>query len=156
MFHPSFQMSYLHSFVICSLTQVHEETGILLTKPMDLIPRLEDIKEDVKEINDADILEAVNITKERAKLRKAQLQAQAAIKDSPIPPVDGTGVIREDNKGTTWKVTEGEGGRKGERREGWRKSGIKEGGEVGAERVKDEGKRGKITEEGSKKGKREG
>ena len=123
------KFSYLLSFVICSLTQVHEETGILLVKPMDLIPRLEDIKEDVEEINDADILEAVNITKERAKLRRAQLQAQAAIKEPPIPPVDGTGVTRQDNETTTWKVTEGEGGGKGDggrdggrvgyRREGW-------------------------------------
>lgn len=89
------------------LTQVHEETGILLTKPMDLVPRLEDIKEDVKEISDADILEAVNIPKERAKLRKAQLQTQAAVKEPPISSVDGTGVTREDNQATTWRVMSG-------------------------------------------------
>ena len=71
---------------------------------MDLIPRLEEIKEDVKEINEADILEAANIPKERAKLRKAQLQAQAAIKDPPLSPVDGTGVPSEETQGTTWKV----------------------------------------------------
>lgn len=84
---------------------------------MDLIPRLEDIKEDVKEISEADILEAANIPKERAKLRKAQLQAQAAIKDPPLFPVDGTGVMCEDNKATTWKVAD----REGKSREGVRK-----------------------------------
>ena len=84
---------------------MHEETGILLTKPIDLIPRLEEIKEDVKEINEADIREAANIPKERAKLRKAQLQAQAAVKEKPVSPVDGTGVTREANQATTWKVS---------------------------------------------------
>ena len=83
---------------------MHEETGILLTKPMDLIPRLEGLKEDVKEINKADILEAANIPKERAKLRKAQLQAQAAVKEPPLSPVDGTGVPCEEIQGATWKV----------------------------------------------------
>ena len=83
---------------------MHEETGILLTKPIDLIPRLEEIKEDVKEINEADIREATNIPKERAKLRKAQLQAQAAVKEKPLSPVDGTGVTCEENQGTVWKV----------------------------------------------------
>ena len=87
-----------------SLTQVHEETGVLLTKPIDLIPRLDEIKEDVKEINEADIREAANIPKERAKLRKAQLQAQAVVKEKPLSPVDGTGVTCEANQGTTWKV----------------------------------------------------
>lgn len=86
---------------------MHEETGILLTKPIDLIPRLEEIKEDVKEINEADIREAANIPKERAKLRKAQLQAQAAVKEKPLSPVDGTGVTCEANQGTTWKVVKG-------------------------------------------------
>ena len=76
---------------------------------MDLIPRLEEIKEDVKEINEADILEAANIPKERAKLRKAQLQAQAAIKDPPLSPVDGTGVPSEETQGPTWKVWGGGG-----------------------------------------------
>ena len=84
---------------------MHEETGILHTKPIDLIPRLEEIKEDVKEINEADIREAANIPKERAKLRKAQLQAQAAVKEKPLSPVDGTGVTREANQGTTWKIS---------------------------------------------------
>lgn len=85
---------------------MHEETGILLTKPIDLIPRLEEIKEDVKEINEADIREAANIPKERAKLRKAQLlQAQAAVKEKPLSPVDGTGVTCEENQGTIWKVS---------------------------------------------------
>ena len=84
---------------------MHEETGILLTKPIDLIPRLDEIKEDVKEINEADIREAANIPKERAKLRKAQLQAQALVKEKPLSPVDGTGVTREANQGTTWKVS---------------------------------------------------
>ena len=83
---------------------MHEETGTLLTKPIDLIPRLEEIKEDVKEINEADIREAANIPKERAKLRKAQLQAQAAVKEKPLSPVDGTGVTCEENQGTVWKV----------------------------------------------------
>ena len=83
---------------------MHEETGILLTKPIDLIPRLDEIKEDVKEINEADIREAANIPKERAKLRKAQLQAQAAVKEKPLSPVDGTSVMCEANQGTTWKV----------------------------------------------------
>ena len=86
---------------------MHEETGILLTKPIDLIPRLEEIKEDVKEINEADIREAANIPKERAKLRKAQLQAQAAVKEKPLSPVDGTRVTCEANQGTTWKVVKG-------------------------------------------------
>lgn len=76
---------------------------------MDLVPRLEDIKEDVKDISGADILEAVNIPKERAKLRKAQLQTQAAVKEPPISSVDGTGVTREDNQATTWRVTKGRG-----------------------------------------------
>ena len=40
---------YQNSFLFYSLTQVHEETGILLIKPKDLIPRLEDIREDVNE-----------------------------------------------------------------------------------------------------------
>ena len=91
--------------VISSLTQVHEETGLLLTKPMDLIPRLEDIKEDVKEIKEEDISNAVNIPKERAKLRKEQLQAQA-VKDQPLTTVDGTGVTSEGLQGATWKVIE--------------------------------------------------
>ena len=97
---------FLLSF-FTSLTEVHEETGILLTKPIDLIPRLDEIKEDVKEINEADIREAANIPKERAKLRKAQLQAQAAVKEKPLSPVNGTGVSSEANQGTTWKVVKG-------------------------------------------------
>ena len=84
---------------------MHEETGVLLTKPIDLIPRLDEIKEDVKEINEADIREAANIPKERAKLRKVQLQAQAVVKEKPLSPVDGTGVTCEANQGTTWKVS---------------------------------------------------
>ena len=94
-----------HLSFFTSLTQVHEETGILLTKPIDLIPRLEEMKEDVKEINEADIQEAANIPKERAKLRKAQLQAQAVVKEKPLSHVDGTGVTCEANQGTTWKVS---------------------------------------------------
>ncbi|XP_015759368.1 PREDICTED: uncharacterized protein LOC107338647 [Acropora digitifera] len=70
---------------------------------MDLIPRLEDIREDVKEISEEDISRAVNIPKERARLRKKQLQAQA-IRDEPLTSVDGTGVPRDDNRGATWKV----------------------------------------------------
>lgn len=88
------------------MTKVHEETGLLLTKPMDLIPRLEDIREDVKEISEEDISRVMNIPKERARLRKEQLQAQA-IRDEPLTSVDGTGVLRDDNRGRTWKVIKG-------------------------------------------------
>lgn len=95
-----------YSLSIYSLTQVHEETGILLVKPMDLIPKLEGIKEDVKEIDDTDILEAANIPKERAKLRKAELQAQAAAaKEPPLSTVDGTGVTCDTGQGPSWKVS---------------------------------------------------
>jgi len=91
---------------VYSLTQVHEETGVLLIKPMDLIPRLEDIKEDVKDINEADILEAVNIPKERAKRRKSELMAQAAAaKEPPLSMVEGAGVPYESNQGSSWKVS---------------------------------------------------
>ncbi|KAL9958359.1 hypothetical protein ACROYT_G035365 [Oculina patagonica] len=87
------------------LTQVHEETGMLLIKPMDLIPRLEEIKEDVKEISQTDILEAANIHKERAKLRKAELLAQAAAaKEPPLTTVEGTGVTCDEGQGSSWKV----------------------------------------------------
>lgn len=90
---------------IYSLTQVHEETGVLLIKPMDLIPRLEDIKEDVKQIDEADILQAVNIPKERAKRRKSELMAQAAAaKELSLSAVEGTGVPYEKTQGSSWKV----------------------------------------------------
>lgn len=90
---------------VYSLTQVHEETGVLLIKPMDLIPRLEDIKEDVKQIDEADILQAVNIPKERAKRRKSDLMAQAAAaKELSLSAVEGTGVPYEKTQGSSWKV----------------------------------------------------
>ena len=95
-----------HDFYIYSLTQVHEETGVLLIKPMDLIPRLEDIKEDVKEINEDDILEAVNIPKERAKRRKSELMAQAAAAKEPsLSMVKGEEVSYERNQSSSWKVS---------------------------------------------------
>ena len=73
---------------------------------MDLIPKLEGIKEDVKEIDDTDILEAANIPKERAKLRKAELQAQAAAAKEPLlSTVDGTGVTCDTGQGPSWKVS---------------------------------------------------
>ena len=92
---------------IYSLTQVHEETGVMLIKPMDLIPRLEDIKDDVDQINEADILQAVNIPKERAKRRKSELMAQAAAaaKEPPLSGVEGTGVPYEKNQSSSWKVS---------------------------------------------------
>lgn len=72
---------------------------------MDLIPRLEDIKEDVKQIDEADILQAVNIPKERAKRRKSELMAQAAAaKELPLSSVEGTGVPYEKTQGSSWKV----------------------------------------------------
>ncbi|XP_027049975.1 uncharacterized protein LOC113677357 [Pocillopora damicornis] len=87
------------------LTQVHEETGILLIKPKDLIPRLEDIREDVKEIKEDDISAAANIPKLRAKLRKAELQAQvAAEKEPPLSDVEGTCATRERGQEASWKV----------------------------------------------------
>lgn len=90
---------------IYSLTQVHEETGVLLIKPIDLIPRLEEIKEDAKEINQADILEAANIPKERAKRRKTELLAQAAAaKEPPLSIVEGEGVTCDGSQGSSWKV----------------------------------------------------
>lgn len=96
---------FTSSFFFNSLTQVHEETGILLIKPKDLIPRLEEIKEDVKEIDEADILAASNIAKQRAKLRKAELQAQvAAEKEPPLSDVEGTGVTRDIGQESSWKV----------------------------------------------------
>jgi len=61
----------------------------------------------VKEISEADIREAAIIPRERAKLRRAQLQAQAAVKEKPLSPVDGTGVTCEANQETTWKVVKG-------------------------------------------------
>ena len=78
----------------------------MLIKPMDLIPRLEDIKDDVEQIKEADILEAVNISKERAKLRKSELMAQAAAaaKEPPLSAV-GTGVPYEKNQSSSWKVS---------------------------------------------------
>lgn len=73
---------------------------------MDLIPRLEDIKEDVKEINEADILEAVNIPKERAKRRKSELMAEAAAaEEDPLSMVKGEGVSNERNQSSSWKVS---------------------------------------------------
>lgn len=93
---------------IHSLTQVHEETGLLLVKPMDLIPRLEEIKEDVKEISQADILAAANIPKERAKLRKEELLAQlasAARAEQSLAGVEGTGIMSDEGQGSTWKVS---------------------------------------------------
>lgn len=73
---------------------------------MDLIPRLEDIKEDVKDINEADILEAVNILKERAKRRISELMAQAAAaKEPPLSMVEGAGVPYESNQSSSWKVS---------------------------------------------------
>lgn len=90
---------------IRSVTQIHEETGILLIKPMDLIPRLEDIKEDVKVINEEDILEAVNIPKERAKRRKTELMAQAAAaKEPPLSIVEGTRAPYGGDQSSSWKV----------------------------------------------------
>jgi len=90
---------------IHSVTQIHEETGILLIKPMDLIPRLEDIKEDVKVINEEDILEAVNIPKERAKRRKKELMAQAAAaNEPPLSIVEGTRVPYGGHQSSSWKV----------------------------------------------------
>lgn len=73
---------------------------------MDLIPRLEDLKEDAKEIGEEDISQAMNIPEERARMRKEQLQAQA-IRDQPLTSVDGTGVLRDDSRETTWKVING-------------------------------------------------
>ena len=94
-------------FSFYSLTQVHEETGILLIKPKDLIPRLEDIREDVKEIKEDDISAAANIPKLRAKLRKAELQAQvAAEKEPPLSDVEGTCATRERGQEASWKVGE--------------------------------------------------
>ena len=91
---------------IHSLTQVHEETGVLLIKPIDLIPRLEEIKEDVKEINEADILEAANIPKERAKRRKSELLAQAAAaKEPPLSTVEGMAITCDRSEGSSWKVS---------------------------------------------------
>lgn len=91
---------------IRSVTQIHEETGILLIKPMDLIPRLEDIKEDVKVINEEDILEAVNIPKERAKRRKTELMAQAAAAKEPfLSIVEGTRVPYGRDQSSSWKVS---------------------------------------------------
>ena len=78
---------------------------MLLIKPMDLIPRLEDIKEDVKHIDEADILQAVNIPKERAKRRKSELMAQAASAKEPLSMVEGTGVPYEKNQSSSWKVS---------------------------------------------------
>ena len=73
---------------------------------MDLIPRLEQIKEDVKEINEADILEAVNISKERAKWRKSELLAQAAAaEEPPLSVVEGAGIPCERKEGSSWKVS---------------------------------------------------
>jgi len=90
---------------IRSVTQIHEETGILLIKPMDLIPRLEDIKEDVKVINEEDILEAVNIPKERAKRRKTELMAQAAAaNEPPLSIVEGTRAPYGGHQSSSWKV----------------------------------------------------
>ena len=94
---------------IHSLTHVHEETGLLLIKPMDLIPRLEEIKEDVKEISQADILAAANIPKERAKLRKEELLAQvasAARAEQFLSGVEGTGVMSDESQGSKWKVSQ--------------------------------------------------
>lgn len=73
---------------------------------MDLIPRLEEIKEDVKEIDQADILEAASIPKERAKLRKAELlaQAAAAAREPPLTTVEGTGVTCDGGQASSWKV----------------------------------------------------
>ena len=91
---------------IHSVTQIHEETGILLIKPMDLIPRLEDIKEDVKVINEEDILEAVNIPKERAKRRKTELMAQAAAaKEPPLSIVEGKRIPYGGDQSSSWKVS---------------------------------------------------
>ena len=85
---------------------MHEETGVMLIKPMDLIPRLEDIKDDVEQIKEADILQAVNIPKERAKRRKSELMAQAAAaKELPLSAVEGTGVPYEKNQSSSWKVS---------------------------------------------------
>ena len=85
---------------------MHEETGVMLIKPMDLIPRLEDIKDDVEQIKEADILQAVNIPKERAKRRKSELMAQAAAaKEPPLSAVEGTGVPYEKNQSSSWKVS---------------------------------------------------
>ena len=98
---------YQNSFLFYSLTQVHEETGILLIKPKDLIPRLEDIREDVKEIKEDDISAAANIPKLRAKLRKAELQAQVvAEKEPPLSDVEGTCATRERGQEASWKVGE--------------------------------------------------
>ncbi|PFX22329.1 hypothetical protein AWC38_SpisGene13159 [Stylophora pistillata] len=89
------------------LTQVYDESGILLIKPKDLVPRLEEIKEDVKEISEEDILAAANIPKLRAKLRTAELQAQeAAEKEAPLSDVEGTCATRERGQKASWKVGE--------------------------------------------------
>lgn len=96
-----------NSFLFYSLTQVYDETGILLIKPKDLVPRLEEIKEDVKEISEEDILAAANIPKLRAKLRKAELQAQeAAEKEAPLSDVEGTCATRERGQKASWKAGE--------------------------------------------------
>ena len=59
----------------------------------------------MKEIDEADILAAANIAKQRAKLRKAELQAQvAAEKEPPLSDVEGTGVTRDIGQESSWKV----------------------------------------------------
>ena len=99
--------------MVFRIAKVQEETGILLTKPIELIPRLEDIKEDIKEIDEEDIREAMNIPKERAKLRKALAQMEArttaaAVGDRPPSALDGMAMPPEETQGPLWKVT-GEG-----------------------------------------------
>lgn len=72
-----------------------------------MIPRLEDIREDVKEIKEDDISAAANIPKLRAKLRKAELQAQVvAEKEPPLSDVEGTCATRERGQEASWKVGE--------------------------------------------------
>ena len=85
------------------ITQLSEETDVMFIKPLELTPRLEDIREAAKDIREKDILEAANIPRERAKYRRRLTRAQ--LFGRPPSPLAGVGVQASEDHGPTWKVT---------------------------------------------------